>query len=251
MSTNISAINEKASPHWEEILGTSFVFEENCWHDCGGYCCDIQHGNFSFKLLPSSGTSLLLLGPEYDWMVANGHNFPNGKPREILFDFGGPAPLRIMVTDCALKGACPGKFTRPLHCRLYPFLPVFDVHGALADIYPASIFDLTLLSHAGKTHCNVLNNKRDSYFKAWSTSFALNLLRHPLIMFYLAVYKIASDIYIQKFNDNEVLKTLEGASFWQRWELLYLGKKFFDAPETKVRALEIFKEYEQVYGNFL
>lgn len=246
-----AVMSASAPPPWEDILRARFVFEENCWRSCGGYCCDIRHDGFTFNLLPAEGTSLLHLGDEYDWMAANGHIPADAIPREIVFDFGGPAPLRLMAVDCKLKGVCDGSRTRPLHCRLYPFLPVFGVDGELTDVTPASIFDLTRLTREGKTSCNLWNEKRDAYFTAWKQSDTLDVLRHPLLMFYFAVYKSFADDYVKNLQGNAMLATLQGADFWRRWELLYLGRRLFNPPVMKELALDLHETFSRAHGDFL
>ncbi|MBI4805934.1 MAG: hypothetical protein HY795_11935 [Desulfovibrio sp.] len=240
-----------ASPPWEEISRASFVFEENCWETCGGYCCDIRHGDFTFNLLPSEGTSILHIGDEYDWMLANGHIPPDASPREIVFDFGGPGPIRLVAVDCKLKGVCGGERMRPLHCRIYPFLPIFNAQSELIDIYPASIFDLTCLAREGKAACTLWNERRDIYMEAWKSGDILKPLHHPLLMFYFAVYKCAADNYLENLKKNAMLASLDGAAFWQRWELLYLGKRLFDAPAIREMALGVYHDFSRVHGDFL
>lgn len=239
-------------PRWDAILATSFVFEKDCWTSCGGYCCDIRHGDFRFNILPAEGASILHPGDEYDWMRDNGRQPPeSANPREICFDFGGPRPLRLVAADCTLKGHCAESRLRPLHCRLYPFFPIFDVHGGLADIYPASIFDLTRLAREGRAGCDIWNDRRQAYLEAWRRDDTLDPLRHPRLMLYFAAYKVLADNYVQNLNNNTTLAKLSGADFWRRWELLYLGRRLFDIPALKKAMLAVYLEFAQAHGDVL
>lgn len=238
-------------PNWAEIHATPFIYEENCWTTCGGFCCGSHHKDFDFKLLPLDGAAIIYFGEEYDWMQKEGLVPEGMHTREVNFDFGGPKSLRLVVVDCKLKGLCDGCMTKPLHCRIYPFIPIFGIGGQLTDIYPGSIFDLTFLRREGETPCTVWHRRRDECMRLWQTSSAIDCLRHPKLMFYFAAYKCLVDNYQEMLSKNTDLGMLNGAEFWSKWELLYLGKRLFDAPLIKESVFKIYTEFRQTYGEFL
>ena len=184
-------------------------------------------------------------------MRSAGHLPEAPNHREITFDFGGPAPLRLMAVDCKLKGACRDVMTKPLHCRLYPFLPVFDPQGELIDLSPASVFDLTMLARKGTAVCSLWNTRRDHYLEAWRQDETLDLLRHPLLMFYFAVYRRFADDYMKNLCACAPLSGLDGANFWLKWELYYLGRKLFNQDAMRAMALETYQDFARVHGDFL
>ena len=194
---------------------------------------------------------IIYLGDEYEWMQKEGL-VPDGlRTREIHFEFGGPKPLKLIVVDCKLKGHCDGCMTKPLHCRIYPFIPIFEVDGQLSDIYPGSVFDLTFLQREGKTPCTVWHRRRDNCMQSWQSSSAIDPLRHPLLMFYFAAYKCLADNYLSMLSKNPDLKILNGAEFWSRWEILYLGRRLFEAHILKESVHKIYMEFNKTYGDFL
>ncbi len=242
-----------AEPNWQDIEKTVFAWEDQCWLTCGGYCCGTTHlSDFKFRILPLDASAIVYLGDEFDWMQQYGTPLPASmRKREFSFDFGGPKPLRIMVADCSLKGQCDGCLIKPLQCRIYPFIPIFEIDGTLTDLYPGSIYDLTFMRSDDKTPCTVWHRKRDHYLEFWKTSPHTDLLRHPRLMFYFAAYKLFADIYLEKLAASEGLAGLKGEDFWSRWELLYLGRTFFDGPRTKAGVHAIYEQYRAKYGDFL
>ncbi len=185
-------------------------------------------------------------------MITHGSGPPaTMKQREFSFDFGGPKPLRMVVADCTMKGLCAGCIIKPMQCRIYPFIPIFDIDGKLEDLYPGSVYDLTFMRREDKTPCTVWHLKRDQYMKMWATSPEIDLLRHPRLMFYFAAYRCFADIYLDTLEANPALAPLKGADFWSKWELLYLGRKLFDIPKIRAGIYAIYEAYHAKYGDFL
>src|SRR5262245_6729515 len=110
------------TPNWQEIAKSDFVLEDSCWKTCnGGFCCSNGHPDFKFRLLPTQGTTIIYMGPEYDWVKIHGRVPKTQSGTEaaqlLQFDFGGPAPLRIYHVTCRLLGLCAGKVDKPLLCK--------------------------------------------------------------------------------------------------------------------------------------
>ena len=242
-----------AEPQWEQIESTVFAWEDNCWLTCGGYCCGTTHPEeFQFRILPLDASAIVYLGDEYDWMEKNGKAPPpDMRKREFVFDFGGPKPLRMVVVDCHLKGLCAGCVIKPLQCRIYPFIPIFDLEGELQDLYPGSMYDLTFSGSEDRTPCTVWHSKRDSYLERWRSAKEVEVLKHPLLMFYFAAYKIFADIYLEMLGKDESIADLKGAEYWSRWEMLYLGRKLFDAPRLRRDIHALYLDYRERFGDFM
>lgn len=242
------------APNWAQIEQIVFAWDDNCWLTCnGGYCCGNSHPvDFNFRIFRLDASAIVYLGDEYDWMVANSAAPPSDmRKREFKFDFGGPKPLRAVVVDCDRKGLCAGCLVKPLQCRIYPFIPVFDIEGKLHDLYPASMYDLTFAGIDDKTPCTVWNLRRSAYLAKWSEQPEVDLLRHPLLLFYFAAYKIFADIYLEMLEHSTVLTGLKGEAFWSAWEFQYLGRKLFDIPRIKREMLALYATYEARFGDFM
>jgi hypothetical protein len=255
---------------WSAVHQEDFLYEDQCWTTCnGGFCCSNNHPDMAFQLIPTNGTTLLYMESEYAHLRENGLVFENTEggvqPHDLSFDFGGPRPIVLKQTPCHLLGKCDGIVDKPLLCKLYPFLPVFDIEGELVDTVPASIFELTFeyLAHRSSikrsplaliespSPCTV-NKKKDSYFQEWSKSpELLDSLRHPYINFHLKAASLFSINYLTALYQNELLGQLEGRDFWTRWELQYLGGKLVDTVDLKQKIFDSYIMFEQKYGKFL
>jgi hypothetical protein len=240
-------------PPWETISTASFFYEPECWLTCGGYCCGTRGPAFKFKLMPQDAESIIYFGDEYDWAKAHGLA-PDPEvmhTREFTFDFGAAEPLRFVVVRCEYQGRCVGCLRSPLMCRLYPFAPIFEPDGRLTAVYPASIFDLTFLARQEQSPCTVWHRKRDQQLQDWQTSPALDLLRHPRLMFAFAAYKCFADHYLERLSAATAMTALQGQAFWQRWELLYLSKRLVDAPAVKAAIFATYQKFCESHGRFM
>jgi hypothetical protein len=206
-------------------------------------------------LIPTQGTTIIYLEEEYEWLRGHGtvpDPHTTGSVGNILsFEFGGPRPLSVVQMPCRLLGMCHGVIDKPLLCKVYPMLPILGTRGDLEDIYPASIFELTMSIHGVGTPCTVFA-KRAHYLDLWKNAAdRLDALRHPYVILYLQAAKHFSDIYRMRFESNARLRSLTGKEFWKRWELQYLGGQFFDRDLFAERIRKSYDELVQHYGAFL
>jgi len=241
---------------WERIHRETFVYEDNCWTTCnGGFCCNHEHPDFQFQLIPRHGSTILYMEEEYNWLCKHGtapnvHNL-GSMPNTLSFDFGGPRPLNLIQVHCRLLGKCNGVIDKPLLCKIYPMLPVLGTDGALEDIYPSSIFELTMQIKGYKTPCTVVDKKKH-YFAKWKNAPArLESLRHPYVILYLRAAKHFADVYTERLTANSALMALSGAEFWKRWELNYLAGRLLDTDQLAERIRETFNSLMTRYGTFL
>jgi len=238
-------------PDWAAVHSQTYVYEPGCWEKCSGFCCSSRHPDFSFRLLPSRGTAIFYFQEEYEWLAKQNlaPALDGLATRQTDFDFGGPEPLSFVFHFCGLEGGCQGKLGKPLHCLIYPFMPVLDNRGQLLDVTPGSIFDLTALLQTGQSLCPLWEERKDHYLGLWRDNEQLLApLRHPRIIFYLAAYKIFSDSYAELFLRWDERRGLAGPDFWRAWELHYLGKRFFDVEALKALFQQKRSELETLYG---
>ncbi len=240
---------------WERIAQTEFLFEEQCWKQCGGYCCSSGCAEFQFQLIPTHGATVLYLAQEHAHLAARGQT-PEHVPgthavaQPLALDFGGPEPLVLMQLFCNLLGQCHGRFPRPLHCRLYPFLPVFDAEERLTDLLPFSVFDAT--THArGQTVACPLWSKRDEYLRRWREAPELLApLRHPVFLLYFHAARHFHDLYVGRLMEQHDLLQLEGAAFWKAWELAYLSGRLLDGERLRERVRNSYNTLVERHGPF-
>lgn len=254
MTTVSDSESTKYEVKWDAVTAAEFIFEDRCWETCGGYCCASRHSDFCFQLIPMGMATVLYFADEYRYLSRAGKVLgmegPGHRAQRLSLDFGGPKPLSLIQAPCPYLGECAGKINKPLHCKLYPFMPVFALDGTLKDLYPFSVFDLTMLVRGEQSPCTIWG-KKDAYLKKWrEDSTALDVLRHPFFIFHSMVGKTFADLYTEKLRADKSLAGLEGVDFWRKWEFRYLAGRLMDGDALRSRAAEAHEKVVDAYGPF-
>jgi hypothetical protein len=201
-----------------------------------------------------AGTVVIYLEDEYAWMHANGHAVCGEEQGAVvppmIFDFGGPAPLVMRHARCGYLGRCDGVVTKPLLCRSYPFIPVFNADGALEDVLTASIIDLTFQLKEKRRLCPLEDRKRIEDALAANPALS-DALRHPYLIFYTQAVQAFAASYIERLQAWDGFNSLTGAAFWQAWEMAYLGRRLVDRDAVAARLLQAYTDLTARHGAFL
>jgi Fe-S-cluster containining protein len=243
--------------NWQTIHSQPLIAVPDCWKQCGGgFCCSNNHPDFQFRLMPKggAGTVVIYLEDEYAWMRANGHvvcgEEHGAELPPMTFDFGGPAPLVLRHARCGYLGRCDGVVTKPLLCRSYPFIPVFDADGALEDVLTASIIDLTFQLKEKRRLCPLEDRQRLEATLAANPSL-LEALRHPYIIFHTQAVLAFTTSYRERLQGWDKFARLSGPDFWQAWEMAYLGRQLVDREAVAAHLRRVHAELTARYGEFL
>lgn len=230
-------------PDWPAIHGTEYVLESNCWLTCGGgACCKTAIPGAVLRLIPSNGAVLAYMEAEYAHLLARGlvPAVDGSKARRLSLPLGDGQSLSVITLFCDRLGRCDGVFPKPLHCRLYPFAPVFDDSGEVVDTVPLSVIDLAEKRLSGHTTCTI-HRDGDHWLSYWRAQPAERLapLRHPYVAFHLAALSILMDSYARALNVHSQLEENTAEAFWMRWEILYLSGELMDWDRIRqdIRAL--------------
>ena len=159
--------------------------------------------------------------------------------------------IYLYYKHCNDDNNCNIKFSRSLYCKLYPFLPVFDINGTLTDLKYISVYDVTADIIGQKTPCYVKDLK-EKYLKHWQENpETISLLTESYTLFYLMVGNILHDNYVKTLTNNLELISLTGNMFWKKWEKLYLAGKLINKAQLEhdieILYLEMNKKYNFVY----
>lgn len=126
-----------------------FPSVDQCWTQCGGYCCGNFHG------IGGQNEVVIPLFPGEDALHAS--TPLRGRVRYSSRSFTLPDGHKTSVTflHCSCGGACQPHSHRPLICRLYPYFPVCDVQGLLTGIDACSLADIFYQEITGQQKCPV------------------------------------------------------------------------------------------------
>ncbi len=244
---NITLTNDEKI-YWEKIFNSEFIFETGCYKTCSSFCCRWESKDMPFRIIPKGGT-LFYLPKEYAYISEYGKvtELEPFKMKAKFFD----KEITLYYKHCNDDANCNIKFSRSLYCKLYPFLPVFDIDGNLKDIKYISVYDVTAEIIKQKTPCYVKDLK-EKYLKHWQENpETISLLKEPYTLFYLMVGNILHDNYVKTLTNNLELISLTGNMFWKKWEKLYLAGKLINKAQLEhdieILYLEMNKKYNFVY----
>ena len=231
--------------YWEKIFNTEFIFETGCYKTCNSYCCRWDSSDLCFSIIPKGGT-LFYLPKEYAYISKYG-KITDTKPFKMKSKFFDKE-IYLYYKHCNDDANCNIKFSRSLYCKLYPFLPVFDIDGNLIDIKYISVYDVTVNIIGQKTPCGVKDLK-GKYLKEWQNhKETIALLKEPYTLFYLMVGNILHDNYVNTLKNNQELMALNGGIFWKKWEKLYLKGRLINRQRLQEDIETLYTQMHNKYN---
>mgnify|MGYP006066973895 CR=1 FL=1 len=245
---NKMILSPQENIYWEKVFNTEFIVEAGCYKTCNSFCCRWDSPDMAFRIIPKGGT-LFYLPKEYAYISQYGKVTENNPfiMKAKLFD----KEIYLYYKHCNDDNNCNVKFSRSLYCKLYPFLPVFDINGTLTDLKYISVYDVTADIIGQKTPCYVIDLK-EKYLKYWQENpEKISLLKEPYTLFYLMAGNILHDNYVNTLTDNKELMSLTGSIFWKKWEKLYLAGKLVNKIQLE-KSIEtlytaMFQKYHFIY----
>ncbi|EGB13411.1 hypothetical protein DND132_0193 [Pseudodesulfovibrio mercurii] len=228
---------------WAELHAQSFVATPQCWLSCrGGSCCNMNLvDDIAFNMLPTSGTTLIFMGDEYDYFKSRIEDM-DLPAKEMRMDFGEDEDLRIVTAHCGLNGSCSESFPKPLLCKMYPFVPIVGLDGSLEGILSGSIYDWTYEAKGWTSFCPSMENNA-FFLDQWTRLLnEIDILSHPYIIFHSQAIKVLYTDYVEHLRADKRLMELEGGRFWKSWELAYLTGKLFSMDSVKAKIKAVYRK---------
>ena len=226
---------------WSEIYEKDFIYVNECYKLCDGYCCKNFFGEY-FKFLDKEAVILPLIDEEYEeYKKRGGIENINATKKEIFFE---DKIFTFYLLKCKEKGLCNPHLNRPFICRVYPYLPVVDIDGNIIDFVYAALIDNLVnrdfhkcpLVKEESIKNSLKNNLKDISFSP-KMIFALNLAN--LLVKYLK-------IYIPERMENSNIKDIV-----KKFEMLFLSNKIFKDKNFQLETKEIYNKVKDRYGDFL
>ncbi len=231
---------------WTSVRAFLPVYESECWLTCnGGFCCSNNHPDFSFRFITKEGTDIIYLPLEFEFMQRH-HKVPSQPKKVMELEFAPGHSVALVTFPCKHLGLCHGIIDKPLLCRMYPFIPVFDPSGEFDHLVEGSVFDVTFAAIGKASPCTVrLAGERYSRFYAALPD--TSPLRHPYFIFYSRVVLHLANALRAGVTASQKLAGLSGKDFWKTWEFMYLAGMLFDWDILKA---SIRNDYQAVRAAF-
>ncbi len=239
-------LTESEIIYWDKVSRSEFIEEPGCYKKCASFCCRWDTPEMPFRIIPKGGT-LFYLPKEYAYLKAYG-KVADAAPYSMEARFGADKPpVRVYYRHCADDSGCNRDFSRSLFCKLYPFLPVFDMDGELTDVKYISVYDVTAEFAGFETPCFVKSMK-DKYKALWREGGGgAALLREPYVLFHLMAAALLHDNYTQNLKSGSSLASLKGPEFWKRWEKEYLSGSLIDKGAFSEALSALYGKFTEKY----
>jgi hypothetical protein len=227
---------------FEAIYAQDLVYVPGCWQLCGNAnCCSFSRQKDRFRLMGSSrAQELPLLPGEFAFLRETGSlaQFGDYQHRVAEYRFGSRL-LKIESLISRKPGCACAHATRTTVCRLYPFLPVFDIDRRVVGVERLGIYEvLEDLAGVGRI-CQVdaIPDGEREKFAAISAAIAAD----PVAAFYVDAYRIAQGHARRRLLE---LKGERAADIYSVFEMAVLRQRLIDHAalaaelETRASALE-------------
>jgi hypothetical protein len=233
-------------PGFTAIYATDLVYVPDCWKLCGdAHCCSFSRYKAKFNFIAKSPfQELPLLPGEYEFLSARGWlaQFEPFEHREFTFELdAGVMKIESLVSR---KAGCPcHHHTRTTICRLYPFLPVFDVSGRLIRTERIGIYEEMEHIEAMEPACKVTGLPADQMDKFLAISNSISLdLKH---LFYISAYRIAKRHVAGILR---VKRAQTNADIFAVFENAFIRRQLMEPQKLKLELDQLFAEFSAHYG---
>lgn len=179
----------------DELYATDLVYRAGCHTLCGdAHCCSFARHKSRFAILGRKHfQELPLLAGEFEYLEGRGLLAQFGEFERKHFELALPDGRTIHADSIVSTrtGCACDHDTRPVICRLYPLLPVFELDGRLAGVERLTIYD-ELERIAGQPQSCAIDaiplDQLDLFAR-----FCRTLASRPEWLFQLAAYRLIKD----------------------------------------------------------
>lgn len=232
---------------FDEIYRTDLVYVPDCWRLCGdAHCCNFARYKKRFRMMGRVPfQELPVLPGEYEFLLSRGweSQFQEFEHRVVEFPLEGYT-LRAESVVSLRPGCACDHATRPTICRLYPLLPVFDVHGRLRGTERMGIYEEMEVIAGLDPACQL----RELPFGQVTPFLTLTsaIARSPLLLFYMEAYR-RTKAHAAKTLGERFAET--GKDIFTLFESGFLRKTLVDADELRRDLGGLLGEFDEVYGS--
>lgn len=170
--------------------------------------------------------------------------------RAISVDLDNGQSAEVYMATCKEAGQCFYPETKPLICKIYPFIPIPDDVGNVVDFEVGSVFDI-MFRHGGvPSPCTVLESD-NQLVKETVVDQLKDIFSLPYFIFYFQAFHKIAGLF------REGLSTLypppvemSSVEFFKAFEMAYMTGKLIDKGQLKTTLKEIYVRLEKKYGTF-
>jgi hypothetical protein len=244
LSTN-SNVESATWQNFERLYAIDLVYVRDCWQLCGdAHCCSFSRYKSKFRLLARTPfQELPLLPHEYDYLEAKGWLAQFGDFDRKTTEY--PLANYTLKIDSIISRrphcAC-DHATRPIVCRLYPLLPVFNLEGVCIGTEPLGIFEeLEQVGNLPRA-CQLESMPFDQVTKF--LAFTSELASNPEFLFYLEAYRLTK----AEARQGVIAAHTLGRDVFSVFESLVLRNRVLDHNRLKGRLEALLDQFRTRFG---
>lgn len=178
-------------PALEELYAIDLVYVRDCFKLCGdAHCCSFARHKKKFTILGRTHfQELPLLAGEYEFLQERDWlgQFGDHDRRQVELTLPDGRVVRGESIVSRRLGCACNHATRPIVCRLYPLLPVFDTDGRLVGIDDFGVYEVLERIEGQEPACAIRDVPLEQL--AVFLKFCAVLASRPLWLFQLAAYR--------------------------------------------------------------
>lgn len=232
---------------WKDIYDTQFVFFDDCWKTCDGYCCKNFFGGY-LNILDKDSVVLPMLEDEFLYYQSiGGISNITDTPKKQTFTLKNGKEFTIYFLSCKCKGMCEPHSSRPIICKIYPYFPIVDYNGEILGYENCALMDI-FYSDKHKHKCTLVNTHNIQLSLQLDVSMK-KLLKYPIFIFTFMVMKL----FIDKLRDNmphkiDLLDDNGKKKFFLKYEMNILSGKPWKRNSFADEIVDIYNKVASRYG---
>ncbi len=231
---------------FNKIYSTDLLYSQDCWKLCGdAHCCSFSRYKAKFALIGRiKSQELPLLPGEYEYLEKRGWLDQFGTFEHKVIDYTLDHRTLRVESIISHKPHCACNHdTRPIVCRLYPLLPIFDIDGRVTGTDIFGIYEeLEKMDHL-EPACKLTEISFNELQKFLTISSAIG--QSPEMLYYITAYRITLKhiaLSLSKSGNDK-----NGSSFGL-FEKALIRNQLINQSELKVQLISLADDFETRYG---
>lgn len=231
---------------FDKIYQTDLVYRKDCWQLCGdAHCCSFSRHKARFRRMAKTHfQELLLLPGELGYLRQKGwlKQFGDFEHRVTRYALGQGTLTIESVISQRPNCACDHD-TRPVICRLYPLLPVYDINGVIVGTEPLAIYDeLERVDHLAPA-CQLTAMPFGELNKF--LMIASEISKSPRLLFYMMAYRIAKTHVVSGLQSSIGTNC---QSVFTCFEVAYLRNRLIDHTRLRSELQSLARAFREKFG---
>ena len=235
-------------PSWnclETIYATDLVYVPDCWKLCGdAHCCNFARHKSKFRVMARTHSQEIPLLPgEFEYMNSKGWlaQFGDFVHNVVKYELPSVTLRTESIISRRPNCAC-DHATRPLICRLYPLMPVFDLAGRCIGTERLGIYEELEDLAQQVTACELRSLPFEQMTDFLTITTALGSV--PTFLYYLEAYRLTK----AHVRERVAAAMGEDRNAFATFEALFRRRRAVDHSFLKPQLETLYQTFASRFG---